>query len=41
MVDGNISPQPQLFQNLFGFAGEGGPHLAEVSQRKTYSGMSS
>jgi hypothetical protein len=31
MVNGNISPQPQLFQNLFGFAGEGGPHLAEVS----------
>ena len=28
---GNISPQPQLFQNLFGFAGEGGPHLQEVS----------
>jgi hypothetical protein len=30
-TDGNISPQPQLFQNLLGFAGEGGPHLAEVS----------
>lgn len=28
---GNISPQPQLFQNLFGFAGEGGPQLEEVS----------
>jgi hypothetical protein len=28
---GNISPQPQLFQNLFGFAGEGGPHLAEIT----------
>lgn len=28
---GNISPQPQLFQNLFGFAGEGGPHLADVT----------
>jgi hypothetical protein len=28
---GNISPQPQLFRNLFGFAGEGGPHLQEVS----------
>ncbi len=31
MISGNISPQPQLFQNLFGFAGEGGPHLAEVT----------
>lgn len=28
---GSISPQPQLIQNLFGFAGEGGPQLAEVS----------
>ena len=28
---GSISPQPQLFQNLFGFAGEGGPQLKEVS----------
>jgi hypothetical protein len=29
-INGNIAPQPQLFQNVFGFAGEGGPHLAEV-----------
>jgi len=28
---GNISPQPQLFQNWFGFAENGGPKLAEVS----------
>lgn len=28
---GNISPQPQLFQNLFGFAEDGGPKLAEVT----------
>jgi hypothetical protein len=30
-VNGNITPQPQLIQNLFGFAGQGGPHLTEVS----------
>jgi hypothetical protein len=28
---GNVSPQPQLIQNWMGFAGEGGPHLEEVS----------
>lgn len=30
-TNGNLSPEPQLIQNLFGFAGEGGPHLQEVS----------
>ena len=28
---GNLHPGPQLWQNLFGFAGEGGPHLQELS----------
>ncbi len=28
---GNVSPQPQLIQNWMGFAGDGGPHLQEVS----------
>lgn len=28
---GNISPQPQLIQNWFGFAGEGGPQLQQAS----------
>jgi hypothetical protein len=31
VMDGNISPEPQLFQNLMGFAEEGGPQLEEVS----------
>jgi hypothetical protein len=28
---GNLSPQPELIQNLFGFVGNGGPHLEEVT----------
>lgn len=28
---GNISPQPQLFQNWFGFAEDGGPKLVDIS----------
>lgn len=30
-ISGSIAPQPQILQNLIGFAGEGGSHLAEVS----------
>lgn len=30
-LDGNLSPGPQLMQNLVDFAGQGGPHLQEVS----------
>lgn len=28
---GSVSPEPQLIQNWIGFAGDGGPHLEEVS----------
>jgi hypothetical protein len=35
-INGNLSPLPDLAQNLFGFVGQGGPQLEEVTAEDIY-----